>query len=133
MRKAVEPEIAQRQLVALVILAEAAGAAGPCGHVDITIRDRLAAEALRLRVQIVGEIAGGEAGWATLPNIGKLATAHEIVFGGGRKRAGAVAQVLENGLNHAFGAPMQAAVKYLDLGSICSQERPWRIGPVGCS
>jgi hypothetical protein len=126
-----EAEIAQRQFVALVILAEAAGAAGTGGHVHIALGDRINPEPCFLRLQEVGEIAGGKARGATLPDIGKLAPGEKIGFARWRQGPGAVAQIFEQRGDDVLRTPVQTAEQDLDAGSIRFQERPRGIGTIG--
>jgi len=79
----IETEIAERELVALVVLAETAGAAGARGHVDVLVGHALRADALRLGAQEIRQVSGGEARRAALADIGQLATEKEIALGGG--------------------------------------------------
>ena len=111
-----EPDIAQRKLVALVILAEAAGPAGTGGDIGVSVRHCPGADPFGLGAQEVGQVASGEAGRAALADIGQFAPGHQVFAGRGRKRARAVSHVLEDGLEHALGPPMQPAEQ--DLGPL---------------
>ncbi len=104
-----QAHVLQRELVALVVLPEAAGTAGTCGDVDVLMRHLLHAERLRLLLEVVGEVAGGEAGRAALADVGHLTPGKEIRARGGRQDLRAVAEVLHRALDQPLDAPVQAA------------------------
>ena len=105
----VEPGIAQGQLVALVILAEATGPAGAGGQIDELLVHVLGAGRLGLLLEEVDQVAGGEAGRAALADVGDLAPGEEIVLGGHRQDLRLVAAALQHRLEDPLDAPVQAA------------------------
>ncbi len=105
----VEARVAQRQLVALVVLAEAAGAARPGRQVDVALRHFLGADALGFAAEEVDEVARREAGRAALADVGHLAPGQEILLGGDGQDARLISALLEHRLENALGAPVQAA------------------------
>src|SRR5215470_14007916 len=89
-----ESHVAERELVALVVLAEAACPAGAGGHVDVLLRDLLGADALRLGAEEVGEVPGREARRTALADVGHLAPGEKILLGRGRQDLRVVAEAL---------------------------------------
>jgi hypothetical protein len=84
-----QPDVPERQLVALVILAEPAGAARAGGDIDIVVDHLVGADALAFPAQEIGEVSGGEAGRAALSDIGQLAAGRQVLrvaTGSGRAR-----------------------------------------------
>src|SRR6185295_11837725 len=122
--------VAERQLIALVVLPEPAGAAGPGGEVHILIIDLLGADALGLRAEEVDEVPGCKTGRATLADVGHLATGEQIVLGCHRQDAAAIATVLEYRLEHFFQAPMEASEQNRDRVPFGAWKRFRTIGPV---
>ena len=104
-----QPAVTQRQLVALVILAEPAGAAGAGREVDELLADVGHAGLLGFLLQEVDQVARREAGRAALADVGDLAAGQEVVLGGHREDLRLVPGALQHGLDDSFDAPVQAA------------------------
>src|SRR6185503_8778908 len=98
----VEAGIAQRELVALVVLTEAARATGTRGHVNVALSYLIGADVPRLAAQIVGQVAGGEARRTTLPDVGDLAAGEQIIARRRRQDFGAITEVLHRTLDDAL-------------------------------
>ena len=128
--EALEPAVAQRQLVARVVLAEAAGAARAGGEVDVLLVDRLDADLLRLFLQKVDEIAGREAGRAALTDVGGLAAGEQVFLRRDGQDLRAVPTALEHRLQDALDAPVQAAEQDRHGVALGACEGSRRIRPI---
>jgi hypothetical protein len=128
--EALEPAVAQGQLVARVVLAEAAGATGAGGEVDVLLVHRLDAELLRLLLEEVHEIAGGEAGRTALADVGGLAAGEQVRLRGDGQDLRAVAAVLQHRLQDALDAPVQASEQDRHRVALGAREGAGRVRPV---
>src|SRR5262249_60499643 len=117
------PAVGQREAVALVVVAEAAAPAGPRREVDVLLVDGVHADASRLALQEVDEVAGGEGRRAALADVRDLAAGQQIVLRGHRQNARVVARSLEHGLYDALGSPVQAAEEDGDGVALLPRER----------
>src|SRR5262249_34515207 len=86
----IEADVAQRELVALMVLAERARATGARRHVDVTGRDFRGADLGGLAAQVIGQVAGGEARWTALADVGDFAPGEKILAGRRRQRLHAI-------------------------------------------
>ncbi len=105
-----EAQVPQSQLVALVILTEAARPTWASGHVDVLFGHSLIADPLALLAQEVREVPGGEARGAALSDVGQLSTQQEIISRRNRQWARLIAEVLEHGFHDVLGAPVEPPV-----------------------
>jgi hypothetical protein len=112
--KGLETEVAQRQLIALVILTEPASAERAGRHVDVLVRDGLGPDAVAFRTQEVREVAGHEARRTALADVGQFPARRWVGLGCRREWPRVVSHILEYGLHQALGVPRQSAKKDLD-------------------
>jgi hypothetical protein len=104
----VEPRVAQRQLVARVVLPEPTGPARAGGEVDELLVHLLDTGLLGFLLQEVDEVARGEAGRAALADVGDLAPGQQVFLGCHRQDARLVPTALEHALDDPLDAPVQA-------------------------
>ena len=125
-----ESDVAQRQLVALVILAETARAAGAGGQINVAPGDFIRADVRSPGVEEGREVAGGEAGGTALTDIGELAPEVQVLACCRREALRAIPGVLEHRLDDALDAPVQAAEQDRDVRTFGPREGTRNIGLV---
>src|SRR5262249_43287734 len=125
-----EADVAQRELVALMVLAETAGTAGARRHVDVARRDFCGADLGRLAAQVIGQVAGREAGWTALADVRNFAPGEQILAGRRWQRLRPVPEVLQRRLDEALGAPVQAAEEDGGRLAFRSRKRPRLVGAI---
>ena len=119
MRNARIPALRSGKLIALVVLTEAAGAAGSRCEVDEVLRDLLGANPVRFATQDVDEVAGREAGGTALADVGDLAAGEQVFARRRRHDLGPVAEILHGTLHHALCAPVQISEENGDAVPLC--------------
>ena len=107
--EALQAQVLEGQLVALVVLAEAAGSARARGQVDVALRDFLGSDLARFSPQEVGQVPGHEAGGAALSDVRQLPPGQQVLLGRGRQDARSVSPILQDGGQHLFEAPVETA------------------------
>src|SRR5262249_25228272 len=107
----VEADVSERELVALMVLAETARAAGSRGHVDVALRDFFRADLGGLLPQVIGKVAGREARRTALADVRDFAAGEQILARRRRQRLRAVGEGFQCRLDEALGARAQAANK----------------------
>ena len=128
--ESVEAGIPERQLVALVVLAEAAGAAGARRQVDVFLRHLGGADLARFLLEEIDEVARGEAGRAALADVGDLASGQKILARRHGQHLRVVAAVLQHGLQDALEPPVQPAEENRRRIALGARERLRGVGAV---
>src|SRR6185503_8022543 len=126
----VEAAVAQGQLVALVVLPETARAARPRGDVDVALRNLGGPVLPGLGLQEVDEVPGREARRTALADVGELPAGLEVLARGRGEDPRAITEIVEHRLDHALGAPVQAAEEDGDVIALGAGEWCGRVGAV---
>ena len=98
--------VAESQLVALVVLPEPTGAASAGRQIDVAPGGFLDPVLLRLPLGEVDQVPRREARGAALADVGDLPAGEKILPRGHGKDLGAIAAVLQHGLDQPFDSPV---------------------------
>ena len=124
--EAVEARVLQRQAIFRLVHAEAARSAGAGGKEDVIVDDLLLGEAARRlqRLQVLHQIADGEVGRIALAVVAVLFAQLKGRDVRHRHNLATISAAFEDGLDHAFMLPGQAAEKDGNLAALLGAERP---------